>query len=132
MFSELKKLEGSIAHNEELFKCGICSKALRVAGTIRSVNGKVVYFKTGRLQYTVYKSTQLPLKHSFKWILFYLFTAHFDRCVKRRESSIKGFKRIDNYFGLPSNSQQLDDADAIIVNEQTEEFKGVDDIISDK
>ena len=37
-----------------------------------------------------------------------------------------------NYFGLPSNSQQLDDADAIIVNEQTEEFKGVDDIISDK
>jgi len=104
LFSELKKLEGSIAHNEELFKCGICSKALRVAGTNRSVNGKVVYFKT----------------------------AHFDRCVKRRESSIKGFKRIDNYFGLPSNSQQLDDADAIIVNEQTEEFKGVDDIISDK
>ena len=132
LFSELKKLEGLIAHNEELFKCGICSKALRVAGTNRSVNGKVVYFKTGRLQYTVYKSTQLPLKHSFKWILFYLFTAHFDRCVKRRESSIKGFKRIDNYFGLPSNSQQLDDADAIIVNEQTEEFKGVDDIISDK
>lgn len=61
-----------------------------------------------------------------------MFTAHFDRCVKRRESSLKGSKRIDNYFGLPSNSQQLDDADAIIVNEQTEDFEGVDDIISDK
>lgn len=54
LFSELKKLEGSTAHNEELFKCGICSKALRVAGTNRTVCGKVSYFKTGRLQCTLH------------------------------------------------------------------------------
>ena len=35
----------------------------------------------------------------------------------------RGSKRIDNYFSLPSNSQQRDDADAVIVNEQTEDFE---------
>jgi len=61
-----------------------------------------------------------------------LFTAHYDRCVKRRESSLRGSKRIDNFFSLPSNSQQGDDVDAVIVNEQTEDFEGIDDAISDK
>ena len=61
-----------------------------------------------------------------------MFTAHYDRCVKRRESSLRGSKRIDNYFSIPSNSQERDDADAVIVNEQAEDFEGIDGVISDK
>ena len=61
-----------------------------------------------------------------------MFTAHYDRSVKRRESSLGGSKRTDNYFSIPSNSQQRDDADAVIVNEQMEDFEGIDGVSLDK
>ena len=41
-------------------------------------------------------------------------------------------KHIDNYFSIPSNSQQRDDADAVIVNEQMEDFEGINGVILDK
>lgn len=52
--------------------------------------------------------------------------------MKKRQSSLRGSTRIDSYFSLPSTSQQRDETDAVIVNEETEEFEGVDDVISDK
>ena len=59
--------------------------------------------------------------------LLFVYSALLSMCKKTRRS-----KRIDNYFSLPSNSQQRDDADAVIVNGQTEDFERIDDVISDK
>lgn len=62
----------------------------------------------------------------------YSFSVHFDRCAKRLQSSPKGSKSIDSFISLSSTIEQRDDADVVIATKQTEDFEGVDDVISYK